>query len=113
MRAALHLYESGDYPHALFFGHLYLEKVLKALIVQETESHSPYGHDLLHLARRAKLPLKGEQEDDFDRISKHHINCRYPEDLEEMQRRYTKKYCQNELEKIRGLAAWLKSKMKS
>jgi HEPN domain-containing protein len=28
--AAEHLFQSGDYTHALFFAHLYLEKVLKA-----------------------------------------------------------------------------------
>jgi len=30
---AAHLAEKGDFRYALFFGHLYLEKLLKALVV--------------------------------------------------------------------------------
>lgn len=56
-----HLFDQRDYVHALFFAHLYLEKLLKALVVQNTELHSPYGYRLRALAQEANLPLTTEQ----------------------------------------------------
>jgi HEPN domain-containing protein len=35
-----HLFASGDYNYALFLGHLYLEKLLKALVVKVTQHHA-------------------------------------------------------------------------
>ncbi len=55
MMVAQHLYEVGDYPQALFFGHLYLDKLLKALVVQETGTHAPYKHNLALLAKAAGI----------------------------------------------------------
>lgn len=59
--AAEHLLQSGDYPHVLFFAHLYLEKLLKALIVRSTGEHAPISHHLRYLAEKAGLDLTSEQ----------------------------------------------------
>jgi len=74
-----HLVESGDYRHALFFGHLYLEKLLKALVVRATESHAPRTHNLLFLAERADLDLSEETSDLLLRVTGKSIDTRYPE----------------------------------
>ena len=37
---------SKRFPYALFFAHLALEKVLKALVVKATQQHAPYTHSL-------------------------------------------------------------------
>ena len=36
------LLEAKRFPYALFFAHLALEKVLKALAVKATQTHAPY-----------------------------------------------------------------------
>jgi HEPN domain-containing protein len=36
----------GKYPYALFFGHLAIEKLLKALVVKETRAQAPPTHSL-------------------------------------------------------------------
>lgn len=46
------LLRSKRYPYALFFGHLAVEKVLKALVVKNTGDHAPYSHSLLMLAKK-------------------------------------------------------------
>lgn len=56
-RIANALYEKREYPYALFFGHLTLEKALKALVVKNTKAHAKYTHNLLILAEDAKLQL--------------------------------------------------------
>lgn len=56
-RAAGHLFEKGDYAYALFFGHLTLEKLLKAVYVKIKESTPPMTHRLIFLAEGADIKL--------------------------------------------------------
>ena len=51
-QVAQHLMESADYSYALFFGHLAVEKTLKALHAHRLRQHAPPIHNLLRLARR-------------------------------------------------------------
>ena len=41
LTVAEHLFEKEDYSYALFFGHLALEKILKALYVDINKEHAP------------------------------------------------------------------------
>lgn len=36
------LLESKKFPYALFFAHLAIEKILKAIVVKNTGEHAPY-----------------------------------------------------------------------
>lgn len=78
-----HLFESGDYHYALFFGHLYLEKLLKALVVRNTEEHAPRTHSLLYLAERAGLTVSEGRHEVLLRVTGYNIETRYPEDVAE------------------------------
>lgn len=49
------LITGGRYNFGVFLLHLAIEKMLKALVVQETGDVPPKSHDLLLLADRAKL----------------------------------------------------------
>ena len=51
------LLESKRFPYALFFGHLSLEKVLKALVEKTTQPHAPYTHSLTLLASKTNLEI--------------------------------------------------------
>lgn len=51
LQVADHLIEKGDYSYALFFGHLAIEKLLKALYVVKQNDHAPPIHNLLRLAK--------------------------------------------------------------
>jgi len=53
--AAELLIVGGRYHFGLFFLHLALEKILKAIVVQQTGDVPPKSHDLLLLAHRAGL----------------------------------------------------------
>ena len=50
-----HLFEKGDYPYALFFGHLTIEKLLKAIFVRKIRRTPPYTHRLTYLAEKAEF----------------------------------------------------------
>ena len=51
------LLESRRFPYALFFGHLALEKILKALLVKTTKEHAPFTHSLTFLASKIKIEI--------------------------------------------------------
>jgi len=44
MGVSVAMFQTEKYPYALFFGHLAIEKLLKALVVKQTKEHAPYTH---------------------------------------------------------------------
>ena len=62
---ANHLFEKGDYPYALFFGHLTLEKILKGIFVRRTNESPPLTHRLVFLSEKSGLPASSEFTKDF------------------------------------------------
>jgi HEPN domain-containing protein len=104
-----HLVDSGAYHYALFFGHLYLEKLLKALAVTATGEHAPRTHNLLYLAELAGLSLSEERREALLRITAYSVETRYPHDLAGTRHRYTREHTEKELGTIEEIGEWLKS----
>ncbi len=104
-----HLFASGDYHYALFFGHLYIEKLLKAVVVQRNEQHAPRTHNLLLLAERAGLDLSDERRTQLLRLTAYNLETRYPEERDALRKRYTAAYTQSEIKMIEEMGKWLKS----
>lgn len=107
-----HLFASGDFQYALFFGHLYLEKLLKALVVKATGEHAPRAHNLLLLADRGGLAVPDEKRDVLIRLTGYNIETRYPEDRTAARLRYTREYTDSERKVIQEVGEWLKSELK-
>jgi len=74
-KAAQGLFENKSYPQCLFFCHLTVEKLLKALVVKEIKDSAPYIHDLRRLADMAKLDLNEEKMKLLDDISIFNDRC--------------------------------------
>jgi HEPN domain-containing protein len=55
------LFNLKKYSYALFFGHLVIEKLLKAYYVKNVEINVPKIHDLLKLADKSNIELTDEQ----------------------------------------------------
>ena len=55
-----HLFEKKDYSYALFFGHLAVEKIIKALFVQNVSRDVPRSHNLFRLAKAAQIEISEE-----------------------------------------------------
>ena len=60
-KTMLGLFKIKRYSDSLFFGHIVLEKILKALVVRETKDDAPKIHNLVRLAELAKLDLPKEK----------------------------------------------------
>lgn len=76
-RTAQILFDNKQYSDCLFFGHLTLEKALKARILRVTDTLPPVSHNLVLLARTAGLTLGKTQEQDLAEITTFNIDARY------------------------------------
>ena len=79
------LLKSPRIGYSLFFGHLALEKVLKALIIEKTKDIPPRSHHLLTLAQKAGLEINAEQEELLSKASDFSLEARYQEDRQSFQ----------------------------
>ncbi len=62
-QVARELVSLGRTRHGLFFAHLGLEKMLKALVCERTRDLAPRLHNLVRLAEIASLDLDHQQTD--------------------------------------------------
>jgi len=94
------LFKGKEYSNSLFFGHIVLEKILKALVVQRTKEQAPYIHDLVRLQEIAKLELSKEEINFLNKINDFNIRARYPEYKLQFYKACTKKYTEDYFYKI-------------
>ena len=108
LTVADHLFEKGDYSYALFFGHLAIEKLLKALYIERQKEHAPPIHNLLRLAKLAELPLDESKINALILISSFNIEARYPDIKRSFRKKCTKAYTFEQIQNIKGTFKWLK-----
>ena len=106
-RVAGHLFEKGDYPYALFFGHLTLEKLLKAVFIKKFDESPPFTHRLVFLAEKAELLVTAEQLELLEIVTDFNLEARYPDEKFSFFKKCTAQFTQNYLTKIEELKKWL------
>lgn len=103
-KTMLVLYQAKRYSDCLFFGHLTLEKILKALVVFKNKDQAPYTHDLLRLATSLKnIKLTGEETNLLDDVNRFNIRTRYPDYRLKFYKICTPDYTKDYLTKIKKL----------
>ena len=107
-RAAQGLFKLKHYSACLFFCHLALEKILKALVVQRTQQPAPYLHDLERLALLAKISLTKNQRKYLKTITKFNIAARYDNIKLAFHKRCTPSYTRKYFKITKNLYQWLK-----
>ncbi len=108
-RTMLNLYESKDYHWSLFIGHLVIEKLLKAIYVNNIDDNPPRIHDLLRLADRAQIHTTEEQKDILDLITTFNINARYPDYNQNFYKKCDYNFTRKNIEIIKEMRIWLLS----
>jgi HEPN domain-containing protein len=73
------LITSGKYIEGMFFCHLCIEKIIKALVVKQTEDIPVRSHDLFYLIEIAKIEITEEQTNFMQILMKYQLEGRYPE----------------------------------
>ena len=109
-KVAGHLLEKRDYPYSLFFGHLSLEKILKAFFVSVKDEVPPLTHRLVHIAEKAGLDLTDVQIELLEIVTDFNLEARYPDEKFSFQKRCTKTFTETYLKKIEEFKKWLLQK---
>ena len=104
-----HLVEKGDYSYALFFGHLAIEKLLKALYTRRLHRHAPPIHNLLRLAKEADLAPDEAQAETLIAITAFNIESRYPDVKRTFRTQCTPEFTARQMTTIKEIFAWLRS----
>lgn len=111
LEVAEHLLEKGDYSYALFFGHLAIEKVLKAVYVGRLQEHAPPIHNLLRLARAAGLEVDDTRTEALIAITAFNIEGRYPDFKRTFRRVCTAEYATRHMATLKEMFQWVRSQM--
>jgi HEPN domain-containing protein len=81
LQVANELVQAGRFRHGLFFFHLALEKMLKALVCLHTQDLAPRIHNLVRLAEIAGLEIAPRWLDTLADINMFNIEGRYPDNI--------------------------------
>ena len=100
------LFKSKRYIEALFFGHLALEKLLKAKIIEATNKEPVHSHDLVKLADYAAIKLDEEKIKLLAKINTYNIRTRYQDYKLALYKKATPEFTKNELGKIEQIFNW-------
>ena len=107
-KTAKSLFDTQRYHHCLFFCHLYLEKMLKALVVKKTNWHALFIHNLLKLAQDAKINLDENTKKDLSTINEFNLRARYNDYKFKFYKKADKKYTGLWFNKCQEIYIWLK-----
>ena len=88
-------------------GHLVIEKLLKAIYVNNVDNNPPRTHDLLRIAEKAQIYTTESQKDTLDLIAIFNINARYPDYKQSFYKKCNYDFTMNNIEKIKELRKWL------
>lgn len=86
------LFEGKRYDACLFFGHIVLEKALKALVAKNTGEYVPRTHNLMRLSELAELSLDDDDKNLLRDANDFNMEARYPSGRLEFYRQCTPKY---------------------
>ncbi len=107
------LFLSGKYDWCLFLGHLVLEKILKAIYIQDNNNQlPPKTHNLVKLVRHTRLTLTEEQEFFLDEVNDFNLEARYPQYKKEFYKKCDKEFSEYYYRNIEEMKVWLKSQIK-
>jgi HEPN domain-containing protein len=111
LQIADHLIEKKDYSYALFFAHLAIEKILKALYVIRQGKHAPPLHNLLRLAKEAGLELDENRTEKLINITAFNIEARYPDLKRSFRKKCTEEFTNQQIDATKEIFQWVKSQL--
>lgn len=107
------LFEQGKYVHSMFFLHLALEKMIKALYVNLNKQEAPFGHSLHVLISKINdVTPDEEQMKFFTMVSTFNIQARYNDYKKSFYKSCTREFSHKYLSAGKEAMQWLKSLIK-
>lgn len=105
------LFSNKKYVHALFFLHLTLEKLLKALFVKTFKTQAPITHNLINLLDKIDHEILLHHEKFLSTLMPYCLEARYPESKELLYKTTTKELVTSLLSQSEELKTWITTKL--
>lgn len=86
----------------MFFLHLALEKIIKAVYISKLDDSPPYIHNLKLLITTSKIEVSGEELKQLDEISEFNVSARYDDYKYKIYKRATEDYTKNGLRLVKN-----------
>jgi HEPN domain-containing protein len=106
------LLEAKKFPYALFFAHLAIEKLLKAIVVEKTGEHAPYTHSLILLANKAQIDISEKMYEHLAEFMEFHIEARYPDEKKSFYDTCTEDFTRQKFSEFEEIYSWLMKELK-
>ena len=107
-QTATHMLQTGRYIYVLFMCHLAIEKILKAIVQEDTGKLPHKTHDLIYLLQITKINLPENMLEFVGKINNVSVVTRYPEDLSKIISSYPETVANDYLNRTREVIRWLK-----
>ena len=101
------LFEVGKYAHCLFFCHLTVEKMLKAVYTKKHNDVAPILHHLGKLWRKADVPLGPATDDSLSEMTTFNVEARYDIFKQQLYKKASKEYTEKFLTLTKEVVLWL------
>ena len=106
------LFKDGRYTHSLFFGHLYLEKICKALWVRNNNGNiPPFIHNLVKLLPEEDIGLSEKDITFLNKLNEYQLSGRYPDYTNTSKKATTKTYTEYCINYIKQISECLRKKI--
>ncbi len=106
------LYNSKDYVYCLFFSHLVIEKLSKAMWVRSMETnHPPRVHNIVYILDNANVAMDDEIKEFLLVLNNFQLEGRYPDYQQRIYQLCTKEYTDELLVSIKETRQWLLNKL--
>ena len=97
-----HAFKAKDYMHCLFWAHLTLEKLAKALWVKHhQENFPPKVHNVIWLLGQSNIDLGEEMMKFLEDFNEFQLSGRYPDYTNNIYKRCTKEFTSEQLKKVK------------
>lgn len=106
------LFQGKNYLQSLFFAHLVIEKICKAIWIKyNTENVPPRTHNLIYLMTSTPIKLDDDKSEFMLYLNRFQLEGRYPDYMTKMYNICNKEFTAEMIEKTNSLKSWLLEKV--
>ena len=109
METADAMFAAGRFFYTVFMCHLSIEKALKGLYELKLKKVTPKTHNLIYLVKEIRLKPPEEVGKFLVKLNEASITTRYPDELEEILKNYTKETVEEMITRSKEALRWTKT----
>jgi HEPN domain-containing protein len=110
METADIMFNAGRYFYAVFMCHLAIEKALKGIFLLKLGVIPPKTHNLVYLLSSIGIKPDKEVGISITKLNEASVVTRYPEDLKDLQKDYTKEIVEDIMKRGKEALEWIKTR---